>query len=218
MDSVDYLGANGGTVGYNLYAYCSNNPVMFSDYTGHFMEVLLSSSSGLGFQLAVSVICYLGAAIASIWDEDVRADMNNINWNPFNTDTGSASNCNAMSFYKGVPVFMMGGEAGSVSFGFIGLDKVNHKGKAEVLKHERGHNTQLMTMGLLKYVAFVGIPSPIKNGDYTPWELSASRLGGSNLSNGASAKEVVNSDKYYERACSGSVVSWWMNIWAMIKE
>ena len=35
-DDPSYLGANGDLVSYNLYAYCSNNPVMYVDPTGHF--------------------------------------------------------------------------------------------------------------------------------------------------------------------------------------
>lgn len=33
-DSTGYLGANGDLISYNLYAYCSNNPVMYVDPTG----------------------------------------------------------------------------------------------------------------------------------------------------------------------------------------
>jgi len=33
-DSVEYLGANGDLISYNLYAYCSNNPVMGYDPMG----------------------------------------------------------------------------------------------------------------------------------------------------------------------------------------
>ena len=34
------LGANGGLLGYNLYAYCNNNPVMFSDPSGMFFDTI----------------------------------------------------------------------------------------------------------------------------------------------------------------------------------
>ena len=30
-DGVEYLGANGDIYSYNLYAYCSNNPVMYTE-------------------------------------------------------------------------------------------------------------------------------------------------------------------------------------------
>ena len=35
-DDTDYLGADGSFASYNLFAYCSNNPVMNVDPSGHF--------------------------------------------------------------------------------------------------------------------------------------------------------------------------------------
>ena len=37
-DDISYLGANGDLNAYNLYAYCSNNPIMYSDPSGHSWE------------------------------------------------------------------------------------------------------------------------------------------------------------------------------------
>jgi len=34
-DDVSYLGANGDLISYNMYAYCSNNPVNYVDPSGH---------------------------------------------------------------------------------------------------------------------------------------------------------------------------------------
>jgi len=34
-DSASYIGADGTLIGYNLFAYCGNNPVILSDPTGH---------------------------------------------------------------------------------------------------------------------------------------------------------------------------------------
>ena len=40
-DYPGYLGAHGDLVSYNLYAYCSNNPVMYIDPTGHLVDTAL---------------------------------------------------------------------------------------------------------------------------------------------------------------------------------
>ena len=50
----------------------------------------------------------------SIFDEDIRNDMNGIGWNPFNTDESATLNSSKVSFYRGVPVFRTaaGGRSG----------------------------------------------------------------------------------------------------------
>lgn len=37
-DSVDYLGSTGSSASYNLFAYCENNPVMFTDENGNVLK------------------------------------------------------------------------------------------------------------------------------------------------------------------------------------
>ena len=41
-DSVDYLGYNGDIAGYNMYAYCGNNPVVRADYDGNIWHIIHS--------------------------------------------------------------------------------------------------------------------------------------------------------------------------------
>ena len=138
-------------------------------------------------QAAVSTLGYVAAAGWALGDlvfnggKGAWADMCSINWNSFNADKDKVMNSNYLSFYKGVPVLQISGMGGSMSLGLIFFDKSQG---VEVLKHERGHNTQLMSMGLGNYLIQIGIPSAfIDNSDETPWELSASMLGGSALAN-----------------------------------
>ncbi len=198
IDSIAYL-APDVINGLNLYAYCNNNPVMCVDPTGHFplailaAALLLTPLGGMALQGIASVVGYAGMAVASIFDEDVRNDMNAIGWNPFNSDESLVLGSNKVSFYKGVPVIRTNIER-SGSFGAIFLRRGYHDfyGTYHVLtdtdevRHERGHNSQLMMMGIGIYGFTVGIPSPAKLGKWdkagnyygAPWETMADILGG----------------------------------------
>ena len=58
-DDVSYLGADGELTGYNLYAYCGNNPIMYTDPTGHMPEWLAWVVSGVAVAFGIA-LCATG--------------------------------------------------------------------------------------------------------------------------------------------------------------
>ena len=155
----------------NLYAYCGNNPVMCCDPTGH-------SPNGIFSQVFTSVFSYAGMAIASVFNEDIRSDMDAIGWNPFNNNEQTVLNSTAVSFYKGVPVFRTRMDR-SGSFCAIFL---NDHASIDTVRHEYGHNVQQMILGPLTYGLTIGLPSALKwsSRQYyeRPWEINADYFGG----------------------------------------
>ena len=61
-DDTAYLGADGTLLSYNLFAYCKNNPVNFSDPTGEFALGVILGKAAIG--AAVNVLTtYIGAKV-----------------------------------------------------------------------------------------------------------------------------------------------------------
>ena len=163
--------------------------------------LLFTPAGGTALQVATSALSYVGMAVASIFDEDIRNDMNAIGWNPFNTDESATLNSSKVSFYKGVPVFRTDAGGRSGSFGAIFLTKGSG---IDDLRHERGHNWQLMMMGIGTYGFTVGIASLLKLGGWdssnnyygAPWETMADILGGVK-GRTHSKSEIANAWRYY---------------------
>jgi hypothetical protein len=159
---------------------------MFTDPSGQI------SISGLLWNATTSILGYIVAAVMSIWDQDVRDDMNKIGWNPFNSDESLVLNSTKVSFYKGQFViksnFTLTSHR-SFSFGIMFLVssmKDTPYGR-DVVKHEWGHFVQLSFVGVPKFLIFYGVPSMLSgnNPNYfsLPWERSADLFGGVSGSN-----------------------------------
>ena len=180
--------------------------MMYADPSGHLfglitigvLAFLYTPIGGITAQAVVSTVSYVGMAVASIWDEDIRADMNAIGWNPFNTNENAVLGSSKVSFYKGMPVFRTNGDR-SGTFYAIALKR---SADAVELRHERGHGSQAMAMGVLTYLFTVGVPSPAQlgpwaaNGNYysAPWETMADILGGAWEH---SSEEIERARAYY---------------------
>ena len=202
IDDVSYLAPD--TInGLNLYAYCGNNPVMRIDENGNAWwnpfswdwgkigkriigAIAATLGTGLALQVAVSTISYVGMAIGAIFSEDIRSDMNRIHWNPFNSDEELVLKSKYVSFYKGVPVFRIGGNRSGTFGGIFLTRETNYRSNAVgILKHEWGHSVQQIILGPI--IFFIGIALPSagewqkdKWGDYylSPWEITADMIGG----------------------------------------
>ena len=124
---------------------------------------------GVLTQLGFSTMMYGGFMLASVFDSEIKANMDAIGWNPFNTDASiittrdSLGNIRKVSFYKGVPVIRFNHDF-LTSFSFLGIFLNNKKWVNDrVLNHEYGHNMQQMFLGPLKYLLGIAVPSVLFN-------------------------------------------------------
>ncbi len=190
--------------GLNLYAYCGDNPIMRTDHNGtsweSFKRKVKSFFTKVGsaishvftklVQAYVSFQTYKLMCIGAIFSKSIRADMNRIGWNPFNTNVDAVLSSSSVSFYKGVPVFRYDNDRSGTFFVIMlqrDFGNLSLEGRRDVVRHERGHIDQLMSMGMIAYGLFIGIPSWKEFGDYdkntgsyynAPWEAMADIYGG----------------------------------------
>jgi RHS repeat-associated protein len=127
--------------------------------------------SGFITQLGVSIAAYGGIMAASVFDDDIKADMEAIGWDPFNINEATVNNSNKVSWYRGMPVFLTGWSRSGSFFAIIlsrynletycrdNPDTLNEDWDPWILRHEWGHGVQAWQLGALWYGLFVGIPS-----------------------------------------------------------
>ena len=140
---------------------------------------------GILTQGAVSIISYITFAIASLFDKDIKADMDAIGWDPFNFEESKVVQSEKVSFYKGIPVIKFSDNILS-SFSFYAIFYNKNKNRlSNTVFHEYGHTIQARELDPLAYMSFYGLPSMAINGlqkvgisfnvTYLdcPWERSA---------------------------------------------
>ena len=191
---ISLLGNVGASL-HNLYAYASNNPVVFSDpagmgvfyspgcvtyTTGTEVTNYVTTSDGVSHDSAKVKATRIEIAVKKVV-ADVMEDIKNFDKN--NQSEEKTLESNYFSAYKGVPVVRIGGNR-SGSFGAIFLTREtnNRDNPDDVLRHEYGHTKQLKQLGAMKYAINIGIPSALEigGGDYysRPWEITADIYGG----------------------------------------
>ena len=149
---------------------------MYSDPSGHFLLELLAAFvmlctpvGGAVFQAVVSTACYAGFAVASLFNKDIRKDMQDIGFNMFNTDEALVLQSQKVSFYKGKPVFKVPGNSG-FSFGALFLSRNWGSNDIDLVK--------TVIPSVTGYIADkLNLLSPIQYYEL-PWEYDADKLGG----------------------------------------
>ena len=208
INADSYLSTGTGLLGYNMYAYCNNNPVNMIDVSGNMPEwvdnavksassfltkvkaVAKLPSTILKISLASTVALVSGQASA----EDIWNDVRNYKF--FNDDETQVLNSKVFSSYKGTPVIRHN-ISGITSFSISNTIILNrnenvNKGGINTVKHEWGHTVQQSIIGTPRYIKQIAIPSiiscianPSSKTYYSlPWERSADYFGGVNRSTG----------------------------------
>ena len=181
--------------GYNMFAYCMNNPVNMTDSTGNWPQWLKDTARFIGSVVAqvkaalsiastvtkIAVASTVAVVSRQATVQDVINDAKNYNF--FNTNEKKVLDSKVFSSYKGTPVIKQNISGGSMSVcNTIFLSEIG--GNVETVKHEWGHTVQQSLMGTQKYMMRIAVPSLIgaalKVDDYysQPWERSADFFGG----------------------------------------
>ncbi|MGN1155740.1 MAG: hypothetical protein ACI4TK_06150, partial [Agathobacter sp.] len=166
-------GVGGEISGYNMFAYCFNNPVGMSDSTGNWPN--WSFNFVYWFQ---KVVMPKTIGVAT----DVAEDCSN--YDMHNESEAKVLESNYFSSYKGKIVIRTNFErSGSFGILFISRDAYKHKSPEDEVRHEYGHTKQLDKLGIINYTLCIGIPSAFEWGSdkvyyRRPWEITADRYGG----------------------------------------
>ena len=121
-DAIDYLGADGSPLSYNLFAYCKNNPVMGYDPTGHwdwdlFGKVLVTTAivaaclTGVGAIAAVAATATATSVAAAVTVSVATAGVSTV---LSAVDGAICAQQNGGKWYDGAMAGAIGGSAGSL--------------------------------------------------------------------------------------------------------
>ena len=176
------VNANGDLIGFNMYAYCSNNPIVYVDYTGNFSSICFGPNSKDEYLMPGTIsfgwggICSGGAVYSSAINtynsavntcKNIAEDLENFDSN--NEDVEKVYSSNFFSAYKGALVvrhssdFLTSWSIFRTVFLNHNMDKKSLLKKKQALDHEYGHFLQEQEMGTVAYFFDVGIPSIIYN-------------------------------------------------------
>ncbi len=176
-----YAAIGQGLVGYNMFAYCSNDPINNRDMSGSWPNWISNAANWVN-QNVIKPINENIIEPVTKFVTGIAEDIKNFDIN--NESEAKVLESNYFSCYKGVPVVRFNNNR-SGSFGIVfltrGLDS-NDVEAQDVVRHEYGHTQQLKQLGVIKFAIYIGIPSwlDLGTGNYydKPWEVTADIYGG----------------------------------------
>ena len=205
INAYSQLNPQDGLLGFNMFAYCNNNPINGCDpsgtsyicnYTGSedfFFATLMHIGFGGGG--GGSAGSFGNGTAAADFIKKVRDIVGNTSEQKVQEDLASKG----IAFYKGVPVLSadwMGSAALSFGIIIIGRDRVPSPSFADTLNHEYGHVIHFAMVGPIDYFTTTAIPSLVgaaisgngssfqrfvRDNYYNlPWERTADYFGGVN--------------------------------------
>ena len=198
INSDSVLNGGVGLTSYNLFAYCSNNPIKFSDPSGNYAKdfKMTTLAPGTPTYMHGRPVYYEEKIPFLVFIKQVFDDCDNFNF--WNKNPDAVFDSNYFSCYKGKLVILHSSKFLS-SWGIFNtiflnrnVDKASTIDKTNTINHEYGHLLQEEKYGVGLYLIGIALPSMIynlasknnqnlKNMYYSmPWEYNADVLGGVN--------------------------------------
>ena len=145
-----------GLLGNNMFAYCLNNPVSYTDPTGH-CSCTLSGRLDSNFTFAAMCSCG-GGTVTNDFKKTTRLE-----YLVANESETIVLNAERFAFYKGAIVLRHSNDF-LTSWSLFGIIFLNRNvSSEETLKHEYGHYLQEREYGCVKYISAVFVPSATYN-------------------------------------------------------
>ena len=191
LDADSFTSTGQGLLSNNMFAYCLNNPIAFSDSGGTAAKISLSAqtsiddapwrdaSPGGGGRLPANYSH--SVSYGSVEDKFFTVMLYKF---ITNADAEVAVKAEHFAYYNGVPIIKIPIGKEAFSLGFIilmGPDQNN----PETVKHEYGHSVHYSQLGPVKYYKYAFLPSIVgywSGVEYDvyfsqPWEYAADFFG-----------------------------------------
>ena len=170
-----FVSTGTGLNGFNMFAYCGNNPVVNIDITG-MMHV--KGTDGVG---ASAVRINNQVSDNASFLSKIIADCKN--FDIYNKSEEVVLEANYFSIYKGILTVRTSlSRSGSFGVLFISLDANDREYAMDEVRHEYGHTVQLSQLGIINYIICIAIPSMFEWGNdpvyyRRQWEITADIFG-----------------------------------------